>query len=270
MQKSQDDIHVRSFPRSRLSTVDLGRIGLRRHHVVALLEVDVTRARQQIRIVNRGGQSAVSFVAWLVSNVARSLAGHPDAHGVRVGRRRLATFDSVNVSLMVERAVGKHRVPLPVLIRDADTRPVTEIEEEVRRARSEPVDPATVVIGGKPGGLAMRLYYALPGFLRRALLELVIRNPRRVHRTMGSVVVTSLGMGGRVRGWFIPRSIQPVCIGVGAVTPKAVVVNGTIEPREMLHMTVLVDHDVVDGGPASRWISQLLRSMESARELSLN
>lgn len=250
--------------------MDLGRIGLHRHHIAALLEVDVTRARRQIRLVNRGGQSAVSFIAWLISNVARSLAAHPQAHAMRVSRRRIATFGSVNVSVMVEREVAGIRVPLPILITDADSRPVSEIEAVIRHARTAPVDPATIVIGKEPSGLGMRLYYALPGFVRRGLLKLVLRNPRRLHRTMGSVVVTSVGMGGRVRGWFIPRSMQPVCIGIGAVTPKAVVVNGTIEPREVLHMTVLVDHDVVDGAPASRWIAELLRAMENARELHLN
>jgi hypothetical protein len=35
-------------------------------------------------------------------------------------------------------------------------------------------------------------------------------------------------------------------------------------------MTVLVDHDVVDGAPAARWIAEMLRSMEAARELNLN
>jgi pyruvate/2-oxoglutarate dehydrogenase complex dihydrolipoamide acyltransferase (E2) component len=270
MQKGKNEISVQKFPRSRLSTVDLGRIGLHRHHIAALLEVDVTRARRQIRIVNRGGQSAVSFIAWLISNVARSLAAHPEAHAVRLGRRRIATFDSVNVSIIVEREVANTRVPLPILITGADSKPVSEIERTIQQARSEPVDPATVVIGREGGGFAMRLYYALPGFLRRGLLKLVLRNPRRLHRTMGSVVVTSVGMGGRVRGWFIPRSMQPVCIGIGAVTPKATVVNGAIEPREVLHMTVLVDHDVVDGAPAARWIAELLRTMENAKELHLN
>lgn len=270
MQKGKNEVSLLRFPRSRLSTVDLGRIGLHRHHIAALLEVDVTRARHQIRIVNRGGESAVSFIAWLISNVARSLAAHPAAHAVRAGRRKIATFGSVNVSIMVERAVAETRVPLPILITGADSKSVSEIEQVIQQARSEPVDPATVVIGREPGGLAMRLYYALPGFLRRALLQLVLRNPRRLHRTMGSVVVTSIGMGGRVRGWFIPRSMHPVCIGIGAVTPKAVVVNGAIEPREVLHMTVLVDHDVVDGAPASRWISTLVRAMENGAEISVN
>ena len=258
-----------TFPRSRLSTIDLGHIGVRKHHVAALLEIDVTRARHGLRIVNRGGRSSVSFLAWLVKNVASSLAEHPTAHAVRSGKRSITTFSRVNVSIMVERIVDGERVPLPLLIHDAGNRSVEEIEAQIAVARQQAVSAGTVVIG-QGETMRHRLYYALPGFARRWLLHRVMANPQRMQQMMGSVVITTVGMGGRVKGWFIPRSMHPVCIGIGAVTPKAVVMNGGIEPREVLHMTILVDHDVVDGAPASRWIAALVRAMESGAELSLN
>lgn len=257
------------FPRSRLSTIDLGKIGVRKHHIAALLEIDVTRARAGLRIANRNGRSSVSFFAWLVKSVASSLGAHPTAHAVRVGRRTVATFPSVNVSIMVERNVDGQRVPLPLLIANADTRSVEEIEAQIALARQQDVSAGTVVIGDR-APLRFHLYYMLPGFLRRWLLTRAVANPTRMMNTMGSVVITSVGMGGRVKGWFIPKSMHPVCIGVGAVTPKAVVLNGRIEPREVLHMTILVDHDVVDGAPASRWINALVRAMEGGAELSIN
>lgn len=266
---ANESAHTSQFPRSRLSTIDLGRIGVKKHHVAALLEIDVTRARAGLRVVNRNGRSSVSFFAWLVKSVASSLARHPSAHGIRAGRRSIATFETVNVSIMVERQVDGQRVPLPLLIRDADSRPVEEIEAQIAVARQQPVSGGTVVIG-QGERLLSRLYYALPGFLRRWLLGRALARPERMHSMMGSVLITSVGMGGRVKGWFIPKSMHPVCIGVGAVTPKAVVMNGAIEPREVLHMTVLVDHDVIDGAPASRWISTLVRAMETGAEISIN
>jgi pyruvate/2-oxoglutarate dehydrogenase complex dihydrolipoamide acyltransferase (E2) component len=265
---------VTPFPQSRLSTIDLGHIGVRKHHVAALLEVDVTKARSGLRMANRRGRSTISFLAWLVKNVASSLAEYPNAHAVRMGKRSIATFASVNVSIMVERNVDGSYVPLPLLIPNADSRAVEDIEAQIAVARQQAVQAATVVLG-KTGSnrrrrLSMALYYALPGFIRRWLLKRALANPARLQHMMGSVVITSVGMGGRVKGWFIPKSMHPVCIGIGAVTPKAVVLNGRIEAREVLHMTVLVDHDVVDGAPASRWISTLVRAMENGAEISVN
>jgi pyruvate/2-oxoglutarate dehydrogenase complex dihydrolipoamide acyltransferase (E2) component len=40
------------------------------------------------------------------------------------------------------------------------------------------------------------------------------------------------------------------------VTPRG------IEAREILRLTVLVDHDVVDGAPAARFLARLARSVE--------
>ncbi len=247
------------------NTVELDRTGVQRHHAATLLEMDVTRARRQIRLTNRGGQSAVSFIAWLVGSVAKTLSDHPDARPEMRGRRR-ADRGAVTVSLLVDRSVGDYRTAMPVVIQDAETRSVSEIESMIQRARDEPVDAATFVIG-RSTGPAAAIYRTLPGFIRRGLLGTAVRNRRRLNRISGHVVISSSGMGGRVKGWFIPSNRHPMCIGIGAVTPKAVVVNGTIEPREVLHMTVLVDNSVIGGSSASRWISQLLRSVESAREL---
>ena len=267
MQQAVSQPAAGPFPQSKLSTVNLDDIGVRRRHVATLLEVDVTRARHQIRLTNRGGESAVSFMAWLVGNVARTLSDHPDARPAIPGRRRVRR-DTVTVSLLVDRSVGDYRAAMPLVIQDAETRAVGDIDSMIQRARDEPADAATFV-AGRSTGPAAAIYRVLPALLRRGLLGIAVRNSRRLNRISGNVVISTSGMGGRVKGWFIPTGRHPICIGIGAVTPKAVVVNGTIEPREVLHMSVLVDNSVVDGTPASRWMSRLLRSMESARELQV-
>lgn len=256
------------FPQSKLSTVEIDRTGARRRQVATLLEVDVTHARRQIRLTNRGGESAVSFIAWLVGSVARTLSDHPDARPEMPGRRRMRR-GTVTVSLLVDRSVGDHRTAMPVVIQDAETRSVGDIESMIHRARVEPVDVAAFIVG-RSTGPAAAIYRSLPSFVRRGLLNRAVRNRRRLDRISGNIVISPSGMGGRVKGWFIPASRHPMCIGIGAVTPKAVVVNGTIQPREVFHMTVLVDNSVIGRRSVSRWISQLLRTMENAREFHLN
>lgn len=254
------------FPQSRLSTVDLGKIGLSRHYVAGLVEVDVTLARRAVRSANRGGDSPVSLLAWVMKCIADSLARHPEVHAVRVGKRRRAMFEHVNMSLMVERQIEGQRVPLPVLFHEVDLATTAEVEQRIAAARKQPVGTGSVTIGGSRRRLGMRIYYVLPGFLRRAILKAWIRRPGRLYRTMGSVVITSASMGARVRGWVIPRGLHPVVVAIGAVAQKAMVKNGAIVPREILHLTILVDHDVVDGAPAARWTADLVRIMERPRQ----
>ena len=70
-------------------------------------------------------------------------------------------------------------------------------------------------------------------------------------------------MMGRINGWFIQRSVHPVSFGIGSVLKKAVVVDNEIRIREILNMTILIDHDVIDGAPMVRLLNDLTKSIES-------
>jgi pyruvate/2-oxoglutarate dehydrogenase complex dihydrolipoamide acyltransferase (E2) component len=41
-------------------------------------------------------------------------------------------------------------------------------------------------------------------------------------------------------------------------------VEGRIEPRQILNLTVVFDHDVIDGAPAARFARRLVELIESA------
>jgi pyruvate/2-oxoglutarate dehydrogenase complex dihydrolipoamide acyltransferase (E2) component len=40
------------------------------------------------------------------------------------------------------------------------------------------------------------------------------------------------------------------------------VVDGKIQVREILNLTVLFDHDVIDGSPAARFVDKLVKRLE--------
>jgi pyruvate/2-oxoglutarate dehydrogenase complex dihydrolipoamide acyltransferase (E2) component len=80
---------------------------------------------------------------------------------------------------------------------------------------------------------------------------------------MGSVVVTPVGMMGRINGWFIHKSVHPLSFGIGSVLKKPVVIGDEILIREILNMTILVDHDVIDGAPMVRFLNELTAGIEN-------
>jgi pyruvate/2-oxoglutarate dehydrogenase complex dihydrolipoamide acyltransferase (E2) component len=43
---------------------------------------------------------------------------------------------------------------------------------------------------------------------------------------------------------------------------QPVVYRGEIQKGEILHLTVLIDHDVIDGIPAARFVDDLVRKLE--------
>jgi pyruvate/2-oxoglutarate dehydrogenase complex dihydrolipoamide acyltransferase (E2) component len=113
----------------------------------------------------------------------------------------------------------------------------------------------------------IKLFSLLPQSIRLFIWGLLLSNPYRVKKMMGTVIVTSVGMIGKVNGWPIPYSIHPLCFALGAIVKKPGVANNNIEIRDFLEMTILIDHDVIDGAPAARFVSRLSKLIENGYDL---
>ncbi|HZK60803.1 MAG TPA: 2-oxo acid dehydrogenase subunit E2 [Anaerovoracaceae bacterium] len=66
-----------------------------------------------------------------------------------------------------------------------------------------------------------------------------------------------------INGWFLHKSVHPVSFGIASILKKPVVIENEIRIREILNMTILVDHDVIDGAPMVRLLNDLTKSIES-------
>jgi pyruvate/2-oxoglutarate dehydrogenase complex dihydrolipoamide acyltransferase (E2) component len=64
-------------------------------------------------------------------------------------------------------------------------------------------------------------------------------------------------------GWGIVPVIHGLALIVGSTASKPAVVEGRIEPREILNLTVAIDHDVIDGASATRFALRLVELIES-------
>jgi pyruvate/2-oxoglutarate dehydrogenase complex dihydrolipoamide acyltransferase (E2) component len=252
------------YPSSRQLTFDLGKVGLAKHHVRALLEVDVTEARKIIKH-NRHNGNKMSFTAWLIKVIADCVALHPPIAGVNNARRnQVLVFNEVDVSIVVEKEVNGARVPLPYVIRKADQKSLCQIQEEIEAAKSQTVEgEGDYVLGEGYSAVAMKLFVKLPQWLRIFLMRsLVLNHPQRVKNMMGTVMVTTAGMVGHTRGWIMPFSMHPLGLALGSLNEQAAVYRGEIQKREILHLTVLIDHDVIDGVPAARFVDDLVKKLQ--------
>jgi hypothetical protein len=86
-------------------------------------------------------------------------------------------------------------------------------------------------------------------------------------RLGGTVVVTSVGSVGAARGWGLAESGYPATVTVGGISRQPVLINGQLVEREWLRLTVSLDHDVVDGAPAARFVDRLCQLLEQAHGL---
>jgi pyruvate/2-oxoglutarate dehydrogenase complex dihydrolipoamide acyltransferase (E2) component len=262
---SERQMYEIKYPSSRQLTFDVGKIGLAKHHVRALLEVDVTEARRIIK-QNRHAGHKISFTAWLIKTIADCVALHPPVAGVNDARHnRVLVFEDVDTSIVVEKTVNGARVPLPYVIRKADKKSLYQIQEEIEAAKSQAVQgEGDYVLGEEYSTTGMKLFVRFPQWLRLILMRwLVLNHPQRVKEMMGTVMITTAGMIGHTRGWIMPFGMHPLCLAFGSLNEQAAVYRGEIQKREILHLTVLIDHDVIDGVPAARFVDDLVKKLQS-------
>jgi pyruvate/2-oxoglutarate dehydrogenase complex dihydrolipoamide acyltransferase (E2) component len=227
-----------------------------------LLEVDVTVIRNFITEHKARTGESLSFSGYLTVCLARAVEEHKAVQAYRKGHRQLAKFDEVDVGLMIERQIGEKRVLSGYVVRDAGHKTYREVNDEIRAAQSTTVDPSEEI----PRWFltAMLLPWPLSRIVRGIFGWITRRNPTIPVSMTGTVGITSVGMFGQGHsGWGFEVTRHSLDLVVGSIAWKPVVVDGGIEPRQVLNLTLVFDHDVIDGAPATRFTRRLVELVES-------
>lgn len=260
-----NEYKIHKFQKTRIATIDVCAIGQQKHHITALIEIDVSGSREKIRKYRRE-IGRVSFNAWLIKTISLTIKNHEQVAAYLNGKNKVVIFNDVNVSIVVEKEINGQKVPIPLVIDKANERSLESITKQIEEAKNEVLSDKDLVLQRRSSQFE-RIYCLLPGILRRKVWKYMLRLPHLAFSKMGNVAITSIGSIENVNGWFIPISVHPICFGIGNITKKPVVVNDKIEIREMLNMTILLDHDVIDGAPMARFISNLSKNIENGIEL---
>jgi pyruvate/2-oxoglutarate dehydrogenase complex dihydrolipoamide acyltransferase (E2) component len=262
MMDSTRPYHVADLTPGRRIWINTLELSWTPHSIYGLLEVDVTVARKTIAEHKTRAGESLSFTAFLACCLARAVEEDKAVQACLRGRGQLVVFDDVHVGLMVEHEAGGKGALMGHVIRGANHKTYREIHAEIRLVQSAPVPPTR----GMPPWF--RSAMLLPWPLSRLFMAVLRWNRRRdptVFVSMGgTVTITSVGMfGAGHNGWGLAPTPQSVGLVVGGIAWKPAVIEGRIEPREILNLTVVFDHDVVDGAPATRFTRRLVELIES-------
>ena len=263
---NQPDYEIKPFSKSRQIVAESLRVSEHRHVIQGLLELDVTAARQFIRQYEARTGDQLSFTAFIITCLGKAVSEDKTVQAYRLGRYRMIVFDDVDVYATVERTTPEgEKVVRPYVFRAADKKTYQEINREMQEVQSRPADK----VMSRQMQLAADIGLALPGFLRWFFTRAIFGDPRRVRQLGGTVGVTAVGMFGEGSGWGIPvASPLTLLLTVGGIAEKPGIVDGHIEPREYLNLTISFDHDIVDGAPAARFATHLKQLIEGGYGLS--
>jgi len=247
-----DKFTVTPFPAARLAEIDYMQVAQHKHVIHGLFEVDVTNARQFIRDHKARTGETLSFTAFITACVAQAVERNKLVHAYRNWRNQLVLYDDVDVNILVERPAGDTVLGTPYVVRAANQKTWRTIHDEIRAAQSTPASDFKRI----------RFYPYIPGFIRRWFWWLLLHHPPLMKRIAGTVSITAIDMFGKGAGWGLPITGYTLAFALGGIASKPVTIDQRIESREVLSVTISVDHDIVDGAPAARFVQQLKELIE--------
>lgn len=259
MTVNRQDYQIIPFPKIRRLMVDGGRLARQKHIVHGLVEIDVTCARQAIRDYKAKTGETLSFTAFIMTCLGRAVAMNKHMHAYRTWSDKLVIFDDVDINTMFEVDVDGRKIIRPHIIRAVNRKTFRDIHEEIRgfQARHE----------GSREAKFIGWFVLLPALIRRLVLGILFKKPRMLKEMNGTVSLTAVGMFGSGPGWAIPVTNHTLQLTLGGIAQKPALINGHFENREYLCVTVSLDHDIIDGAPAARFIQRLKELIENGHGL---
>jgi pyruvate dehydrogenase E2 component (dihydrolipoamide acetyltransferase) len=168
----------------------------------------------------------VSYTAIFVEAVAKALLEHPIINSTLDGNG-IKIFEDVNVGLAV---ATEHGLIVPV-IHNADRKSLKEIDTAVKELTEK----------ARQGKLT------------------------KEEMTGGTFTVTNLGMYGVEFFTPIINPPEAAILGVGKITEKPVVVDGKVEVKPIIALSLSYDHRIVDGAPAAGFLLKVKEKIENIR-----
>ncbi len=249
---------IEDVPKSRKIIIENCEFALQKHRMIGLFEADVTDSRRKLQQYKQESGESLSFTGWIASCVGKAVGEHKQVHALMIGKKFII-FDDVNIAILIETVIEGKAYPINYILKAADKKTLLEINNEIRNAQKKREEDYTEAKENR----GMKLLLTAPKFLRNLLFWRKVRkDPKFISERMGTVTVTSVGMFARSGGWAIPLGLHAVSIAVGGISEKPGFVGDKVERREYLSLSVTLDHDVVDGAPATRFVSRLVELLE--------
>ena len=201
-------------------------------HVTLTTEVDMTETielrKKLLGSIEQQTGFRVSYTEMIMKAVATSLKLHPNVN-VSLEGNEIVYRDEINLGL----AVAADNGLLVPVVKNADQKGLSALTAECKRLGKAARDNKL-----KPDEMAG-----------------------------GTFTVSNLGM--YAIDAFTPVINQPesAILGVGRINEKPVGVNGAIELRPMMVLSLSFDHRVIDGAPAAAFLTDLKEALEEPFKL---
>lgn len=233
------------------------------HNMHALLEFDVTNVRQRLRILRKEGQN-ISFYSFLLSAIAKAMDKNIELNHIRKGKK-IFYFDEVDIDMPIEFKLNGIYEPRKYIVKNAARKTAAEITLEIETAKKSWTETKLAGEDDKWAQRWFKLASIIPKWMFILMVKAFSGNPLFVKKRFGTTYVSSVSGFSDASGFIVPffgGQTRPLAFAIGNLVKKPGFVDSEIKIRELLSLTVSINHDLVDGAPAARFINCLKEMIE--------
>jgi pyruvate/2-oxoglutarate dehydrogenase complex dihydrolipoamide acyltransferase (E2) component len=225
------------------------------HHAYLTGTVKAERIVAFMEAQEKAG-APVSLTSVLLKGLGMLVRENPEARTIfYTPPPRLVLFEACTATIPVEREMDGERFLFLAHIKDCDSRAIRDIDFEVNRYRSAPLDEIPEF------GWLLKIA-RLPKPLRRAIYMPFRHVPFLRSLSSGVFGVTEAGAHGVDE--YLPLAASTVTFGIGSLKERPVAENGAVAARLTLPVTLMFDRRAMDDLPAARLLEACVKKLEAA------
>ncbi|MFT6851360.1 MAG: hypothetical protein ACJATA_002181 [Sphingobacteriales bacterium] len=247
--KQDLDHTVSPYPWHRKLIHDATRLGIEKPFIKALTEADITEARAAIKCYNKGRTNKISLTSYLIKCIAKTVKKYPQMQSYKSWRQKIWSFNTVDLMVPIEIVYGGEKALKHYVIRNAESKSCSQIFLEL--ADTQKINSF---------GLYPEQYFflRLPWFLRKIGYRILYSSPKNIRKQIGTILYSPLHM-------YFKNFTNPL-LGIGIPTHTAgVYTSGIVKKGDSskISLTVMVDHNMVDGNYLSQCTNALIKEIEN-------
>lgn len=255
---------VNTFPSWRTLIADTGLVQSRKNELNFFAEIDITNSLKWIK-KKRKKKEDISFTAFMVKSIATVLEEFPDPSAMLYNNKKTITFKEIDVVVPVEKEFQNQKVVATYIIRNIQDKTIRMIWNEIEQAKLKTMESEKDFNLNPENQVSLRLlkfFMVLPKFLRINLIKLVKLNPFERKKRFGTFGFSNIGNVESPPGWYNSNIMDSLGFVANAIVKKPWVVKGKIKIRDILYLSIYMDHDIIDGANGARFIEKLKNNLE--------
>jgi pyruvate/2-oxoglutarate dehydrogenase complex dihydrolipoamide acyltransferase (E2) component len=228
---------------------DAVRIGRKIPYIHTLVELDATNARAFLRRYRRASGINISFSTYIMKCCAKAIQQETSIQRMKSFGNTTVEFSKVDLFYPTE-TNDREAVLHSTILRDVGQIGLKELHETLQNSNID--------VSKKH-----RFFMKLPWFIRKSCYTFWFAFPTIRKQYFGTVYFSSiLNFSGDRRAWGIPIPMHPFGIFIGTMCKRLIETSTGIQQRDMVQITLSVDHRVSNGGDMGRFVHRLKHIIE--------